>query len=43
MILRTVDIIILYIISAMNQARKLKFGSYVQLASINKMFQYRYT
>ena len=28
-------------ISAMDQARKLKFSSYVHLPSINKMFQYR--
>ena len=36
-----VDIIMRYI-SAMDQARKLKFSSYVQLPSINKMLQYRY-
>ena len=35
------DIMMLYI-SAMDQARKLKFSSYVHLPSINKMFQYRY-
>ena len=36
-----VDIMILCI-SAMDQARKLKFSSNVHLQSINKMFQYRY-
>ena len=36
-----VDIMILYI-SGRDQARKLKFNSYVYLPSVNKMFQYRY-
>ena len=35
------DFMMLYI-SAMDQARKLKFNSYVHLPSINKMLQYRY-
>ena len=35
-----VDIMMLYI-SAMDQARKLRFSSYVHLPSTNKMFQYR--
>ena len=46
MILRTargfnVDIMMLYI-SARNNARKLKFTSYVHLPSTNKIIQYRY-
>ena len=36
-----VHIMMLYI-SARDYARKLKFSSYVDLPSINKMFQYRY-
>ena len=36
------DIMTLYF-SAMDQARKLKFSSYVHLPSINKIFRYRYT
>ena len=35
------DIMILYF-SAMDQARKLKFSSYVHLIYINTMFRYRY-
>ena len=35
------DIMMLYI-SVRDHARKLKFSSYVDLPSINKMFQYRY-
>ena len=35
------DIMMLYI-SGRDDARKLKFSSYVHLLSINKMFQYRY-
>ena len=47
MILRTVkrhfnvDTMMFYIL-AMDHARKLKFSVYVQLPSINKMFQYHY-
>ena len=44
MIMRTVwdiSMLMLYILP-MDHARKLKFSSYVHLASINKTFQYRY-
>ena len=43
MILRTVryiSMLILRYIAAMDQAGKVKFSSYVDLPSINKMFQY---
>ena len=36
-----VDIMLFYI-SARDQARKLKLSSYVHIPPINKMFQYRY-
>ena len=32
----------IFFISAMDHPKKLKFSSYFNLSSINKMFQYRY-